>query len=185
MQDDQRNSLNDLNLIQRDIDPDANPLDFIADDHLRERAACALIDRMVASGTPDERICTQVAGFLTTQLPHHLADEEIDLFPLMIERCPPEDEIHQVIARLLADHGYTRTDRTVIIALLGKRSGYTPPQAAQMAAFAAHVRRHLIVENAIILPIARARLTETDLITMNRHMRDRRRITPPDAPEPV
>jgi hemerythrin-like domain-containing protein len=47
-----------------------------------------------------------------------------------------------------------------------------------MMDFAHHARRHLILENAVILPIARARLTEADLNAMKRHMLERRSLKP-------
>ena len=43
--------------------------------------------------------------------------------------------------------------------------------------FAGHVRRHLVAENAILLPIVRARLTRADLATLSAHMRARRGLT--------
>lgn len=36
------------------------------------------------------------------------------------------------------------------------------------------LRRHLVAENAILLPIVRVRLTGTDLRTLSKHMRTRR-----------
>lgn len=47
-----------------------------------------------------------------------------------------------------------------------------------MAVFAHHARRHFTLENAAILPIARARLTAEDLRTMKMHMLERRSVKP-------
>ena len=51
--------------------------------------------------------------------------------------------------------------------------------------FAGRVRRHLAAENAILLPIARARLTPRDLKKLSRQMKMRRGLPPvaetPDA----
>ena len=44
--------------------------------------------------------------------------------------------------------------------------------------FAGHVRRHLAAENAILLPIARARLTRRDLQKLSQQMRTRRGLPP-------
>jgi hemerythrin-like domain-containing protein len=46
-----------------------------------------------------------------------------------------------------------------------------------LTSFAGHVRRHLVAENAILLPIARARLTRADLARLSAHMRARRGLT--------
>ena len=159
-----------------------NPLDFIAEDHMREREVCALIDKLVSAASLQEADINQMLAFLEDQLPQHLADEEIDLFPMMLERCDPEDEIEKVIEKLHSDHGHALADAPAIVALIQSTavefSQFSDGDCQQMAAFAHHARRHLILENAVILPIARARLTEDDLSTMKRHMLERRGIKP-------
>lgn len=160
-----------------------NPLNFIAEDHMREREICAIIDRLVVQEPPDKDDCGQVITFLSKQLPQHLADEEIDLFPMMLKRCEPEDEIHKIIDRLLHDHEHAFTDTPHIIMILEDedvlRDGLSEEARAQMTAFATHARRHMIMENAIILPIARARLTKKDLKIMKQHMLERRGLDQP------
>lgn len=155
-----------------------NPIDFIAEDHMREREVCAMIDKLVSNvALEDAEIC-QMLTFLEEQLPPHLADEENDLFPLMLKRCAPEDEIERVIAKLQSDHVHGIADAPAIAALIkANKPGDTPfseMACAQLTKFATHARRHLILENAIILPIARARLTKDDLKTMRSHMLERR-----------
>jgi len=155
-----------------------NPLDFIAEDHLREREICVRLDRIAAAATPDADEIAGVLSYLAGELPLHLQDEEHDLFPLMRRRCPPEDEIGKIIDRLLADHGHAhaQTPRTLAVLgrLLAESRGPTPGETAQLTDFAKHARAHLIVENAIILPIARARLTARDLEALCRGMLGRR-----------
>ena len=159
-----------------------NPLDFIAEDHMREREVCALIDRLVSAASLQDADIHQMLAFLGDQLPQHLADEEIDLFPMMLERCNPEDEIEKVIGKLHADHGHALADAPAIVALIQSVSAASPAlsddDCQQMAAFAHHARRHLILENAVILPIARARLTLDDLAVMKKHMLERRGLWP-------
>lgn len=152
-----------------------HPLDFIAEDHMREREICTLIDRIVdqAPIPPCDR--DRLVLFLSDQLPRHLEDEETDLFPMMLRRCDPEDEIHKVIDRLTADHGHAHADAPAMLALIqAGAAGLTRDARRRLADFARHSRRHLVLENAIILPIARARLTATDLRRMKRHMLERR-----------
>lgn len=156
-----------------------HPLDFIAEDHMREREVCALIDRLVAPGPIDPADRQRIIVFLRDQLPNHLADEEIDLFPMMLKRCEPEDEIGKVIDRLTSDHAHAHVDAPAIIALIQSETGALNTAACdKMAAFARQSRRHLVLENAIILPIARARLTQADLGVMQRHMMERRGLLP-------
>jgi hemerythrin-like domain-containing protein len=161
-----------------------NPLDFIAVDHMREREACTLIDRLVALVPISAADRDRVLVFLREQLPHHLEDEEIDLFPMMLERCEPDEEIDKVIERLTSDHQHAHVDAPAIIALIQtKAAELTSDDCARLADFARHSRRHLVLENAIILPIARARLTEDDLRIMKRHMLERRGIAQPGETE--
>ncbi|SNS87391.1 hemerythrin domain-containing protein [Antarctobacter heliothermus] len=156
----------------------AHPLDFIAEDHMREREVCALIDRLVVAAPVSDDDIGRMLSFLVEHLPHHLLDEEVDLFPLMLQRCDPEDEIDKVIDKLCLDHAHATADAPEIVAILRVFARHSAPlcerDRGQMAAFAHHSRRHLILENAIILPIARARLTQGDLATMKSHMLERR-----------
>lgn len=159
-----------------------SPLDFIVDDHAREREVCALIDRLVSAASLKDAEMHQILTFLKEQLPQHLADEEIDLFPLMLERCDPEDEIEKVIAQLHSDHGHALADAPAIAAIIQAldkpHSKLSEVESQQMAEFAYHARRHLTLENAVILPIARARLTDEDLLIMKMHMLERRGVVP-------
>lgn len=168
----------DLNLVRR-------PLDFIAEDHLRERQICATIDRIADAALPNRGDIETVQAFLESEFTAHNTDEEDGLFPLMLQRCEPEDEIDKVIVRLQADHRQASLDMPKVLALLRALllSG-TPPDAdarSLLRAFTASERQHLIVENAIILPIARARLTEEDLIILTQGMQRRRGLDQSDG----
>lgn len=156
-----------------------DPLDFIAEDHMREREVCTLIDRLVALVPISPADREKIVAFLHEQLPHHLEDEEIDLFPMMLERCAPDEEIGKVIGRLTSDHTHAHADAPALNALIHTETTDLSRDACnRMADFARQARRHLVVENAIILPIARARLTEADLRIMKRHMLERRGLAP-------
>ncbi len=154
------------------------PLAFIHEDHLRERQICTLIDEIAHGAMPETDAVSAVLCFLTIELPLHLKDEEEDLFPLLRRRCEPEDEIEKVIAKLLKDHGHADEDTPQVVAILEDlaNEARAPKQGEKdmLLAYAAHSRRHLILENAIILPFARLRLTETDLETLYIRMCQRR-----------
>ena len=153
------------------------PLDFMFEDHLRKRAICAMIDRIATMDVPDPDETAQAAGFLASDLPVHLADEEEDLFPLLRRRCTPEDDIDRALDRLQADHRHADFASPRIAALLREAaSGLAMDTAARdrLARFAVHARRHLIFENAIVLPLARSRLTPKDLRGLGLSMRRRR-----------
>ena len=154
------------------------PLEVIHEDHLRARQICALIDEVARGSVPDNDTVSAIVCFVTRELPLHRKDEKEDLFPLLRRRCAPEDEIEKVIAKLLQDHrhAHEETPRIVVVLedLAEQARAPTEDETELLLAHAAQSRRHLILENAIILPFARLRLTETDLDTLNIRMCQRR-----------
>lgn len=154
------------------------PLEFIHEDHLRERQICTMLDEIADTKTPSLESAADALCFLSNELPLHLWDEEEDLFPLLRRRCEPEDEIDKVISRLLSDHMHAEEDTPPVIAILEKlRRGteeLTMLERENLKKFAMHSRRHLILENAVILPFARLRLTQRDLEKLYLHMCQRR-----------
>lgn len=163
----------------------AKPLDFISEDHLRERQICAVIDGLATADVLDRQAATTVLRFLNEELNVHLRDEAEDLFPLLARRCTDEDAIEGTIDRIRADQDEAMRllpeARAMLTGCLDSGAGLTAEQRAVLSRFAGHVRRHLVAENAILLPIARARLTRADLRTLSKHMRSRRGL--PDLPE--
>ena len=156
------------------------PLEFIHEDHLREREICARMDQIAQGSTVSASAINDVIHFLTRELPVHLMDEEQDLFPLLRRRCLPEDDIGKIIARLFRDHGHANEDTPGIVKLL-EGLVETPrtledAESGALATYASHARRHLILENAIILPFARLRLTGADLEILCIRMCQRRGI---------
>jgi hemerythrin-like domain-containing protein len=144
-----------------------NPLNFIHEDHMRERQICAMLDRIAGAEEPDTAAAAHAEGFFANELPLHLADEEEDLFPLLRRRCKPEDDIERVLARLSSDHRCTDADTPQLLSCLralgSAGSGLGSGDRDLLIRYAALARRHLILENAIVLPLARARLARRDL----------------------
>lgn len=145
---------------------------------MREREICVMLDRIAAAESPDRDAAAHAAGFLADELPLHFADEEEDLFPLLRQRCEPEDDIERVLARLFADHGHAGLETPGLVGLLRRvaegEAALASEDRALLTGYATHSRRHLILENAIILPLARARLTRRDLDRMRLAMLHRR-----------
>ena len=156
----------------------ANPLDFISEDHLRERQLCAVIDGLAAGASLRPQTAMAVLRFLNEELNVHLRDEVEDLFPLLARRCTDEDCIDSAITRVRADQieaiRLLPTVRATLAGCLDTGSDLDAEDRASLTRLAAHVRRHLVAENAILLPIARARLTRADLRTLSKNMRTRR-----------
>ena len=145
---------------------------------MREREICVMLDRIAAAESPDPDAAAHAAGFLAEELPLHFADEEEDLFPLLRQRCEPEDDIERALARLSADHVHAGAETPDLVRLLRLvaegDAGLTPEDRSLLTRYASHARRHLILENAIVLPLARARLTRRDLDRMRMAMLHRR-----------
>lgn len=156
----------------------ARPLDFISEDHLRERQICAEIDALVATDTFERTAGVAILRFLNEELGVHLRDEVEDLFPVLERRCTQEDSINTVLGRIRVDRDQALSllprVREAIAGCLDCGGKLSATDREVLARFAAHVRRHLVAENAILLPIARARLTRGDLRRLSDHMRDRR-----------
>lgn len=159
----------------------AAPLDFIAGDHRRERRICALIDSIATDADHDPALMADVAAFLETELLAHMTDEVEDLFPLMRRRCAPEDRIGPVLTELKSDHVRTGKHapriREILARCLSQERAPDAGERAALAVFAAQSRRRMIAETAIVLPIARVRLTPADLSTLRLRMAARRGVT--------
>ncbi|WP_420347764.1 hemerythrin domain-containing protein [Pelagibius sp.] len=158
----------------------AKPLDYIFADHFRQRTLCNLLEELADAATPDEPLTREVIGFLAGDMALHVQDEEEDLFPLLRRRCPPEDEIEAVLSALAREHhADERMARDIVEGLEACMAAGRAPRTdadlrARLTEFARRQRRHLAVENSIVLPIARNRLTELDLANLTKRMAERR-----------
>jgi len=113
----------------------------------------------------------------------HVIDEEEDLFPLLRRRARPEDDVERVLGLLSREH--FEDDRLAEIIVAGLRetaatNAETLPPELRIALrdFARRQRRHLAVENAVIMPLAEIRLTPKDREGLARRMAVRRGIHP-------
>lgn len=158
------------------------PLDFISEDHLRERQICAVIDGLAMVTSPDRQAALTVLRFLNEELNVHLRDETEDLFPLLALRCPDEDSIESVLSRIRADQTVAARllprVRLTLAEYLDTGADLTAKDRTTLTEFAGHMRNHLVAAHAILLPIARSRLTRADLRMLSEHMRSRRGLPP-------
>ena len=166
----------------------AAPLDYVFAEHFRQRTLCWMIDRVADDQERDEECITAVIRFLREDFGPHVVDEEEDLFPLLRRRAEPEDRIEEVLGELTQEHAADKLDANAIVeglsqVIAGKR--VTKAFRALLHRFAENERRHLIVENAIVLPLARARLTMDDLRNLGRRMAARRGIDYRGLPDAV
>jgi hemerythrin-like domain-containing protein len=159
----------------------ANPLEFISVDHLRARQICVVIDGLATAASFDRHAALVVLRFLNEELNVHMRDEAEDLFPLLARRCPAEDDIGRIITRICLDLNAATAllprIRTILARSLDTGRELAAAERKTLIRFAGHVRRHLAAENAILLPIARARLTPGDLRVIAAHMQARRGLS--------
>ena len=161
------------------------PLDYIVADHFRQRVLCSVLDDIAETGVVDRDIAAAALRFLKTDFAPHVIDEEEDLFPLLRRRSQPEDRIEDALGDLSQEHASDKIDVDAIVdrlqAILDSDDNTAGDDLRTLLRrFAASERRHLIVENAIVMPLARARLTKDDLRNLGRRMAARRGLDYPD-----
>ncbi len=158
----------------------AEPLNWLSAEHDRHRQYCRLIEEVALAPTVMDEATQDLLIFFHHDLPLHIRDEEEDLFALLRQRCEPEDDLERILNSLSADH---RSDMDTVDTLTGhleaalaRRQPISadPEVQRQFIAFVAHERNHVALENAVILPIARLRLTQADLDRLCRRMVARR-----------
>ncbi len=156
------------------------PLDFILADHHRHRVLCHLCETLADAETFDADLAGIVADHIETELADHIVDEEEDLFPLLKRRAKREDEIDAVLEGLAEDHA--EDEKLAAKIVRGLRRRIADPDQSMSAAlrrtlrdFAACERRHLAIENAIVIPLAKVRLTAQDQADLAERMAARRK----------
>jgi iron-sulfur cluster repair protein YtfE (RIC family) len=161
------------------------PLDWFAAEHYRHRQFCALMHRLAALETFEPGPLEALVGFLRHELGRHLADEEEDLFPLLRKRALPEDEVDQVLGRLTSEHrgdlahGHALRNHLERCLEAHVAPSRDPAVALALDAFASQELHHLALENAVVLPLARLRLTPRDLKGLSRRLAARRGLPLP------
>lgn len=158
----------------------AEPLNWLFAEHYRHRELCALLER-IASATLLLREETEEAlAFLRRDMALHIVDEEDDLFPLLRRRCDPEDDLSRTLGILSADHSRDLDLSALLMERMeaalksGRPVGADRADRRLFEEFAAQERRHIALENAVVLPIARLRLKPADLQGLSRRMAARR-----------
>ena len=155
-----------------------DPLERISQEHLRQREVCATLDKLATPEKPDRKLAAGVLSHFNADLDRHVRDEHDDLFPMLRLRSGTGDDINNTLDRLIRKHSVSLElavrVREIVQAMAGSDVLPNKEEAAALVEFAAHERRHLIVENAIVLPLARARLTDSDLAVLRERMAHRR-----------
>ena len=178
----EKENVADISLLNEQIPIElfSSPIDFIFADHFRIRIMCKIIDKIAEQETTNTDEIRALRRFLKEDFVLHIEDEEEDLFPLLKRRGKPQDKIQITLDHLSAEHDSDLLDVEEISAVLRRietdepNSGLTPSELTLFKRFADNERHHLTIENAILLPLARARLTDDDLRSMAIRMAKRR-----------
>ncbi len=162
------------------------PLEMLSACHGRVERQCQTLQRLQPhlrehGGDDQARQAAQaVLRYFDTAARDHHADEEIDLFPALLEAVAGSDAIclRQLIETLLAEHRAIERRwqalRQQLDAIAQGRSAALPDQAVAdfIAAYGAHIER----EETELLPMAARLLDEATLAHIGRAMRLRRGI---------
>lgn len=154
----------------------AAPLEFLFAEHLRQRQLANLLE-LIADGVINRRTIGQVIKFVEVDLAQHILDEEVSFFPLLRPLCAAEDRVDNLL-RLLADEHRedenATEDAVRILGGLAKGAAVSESEAEFLRSFASRLKRHLALENGVLLPLARARMTAEALRLLSLSMAERR-----------
>lgn len=148
----------------------ATPLELIFADNFRCRVLCNLLSVIGSGQEVGADVVSACRDFLLRDFVIHLADEKQALFPLLIKRSSSDD-------RVLAAVRHERPGFAVINRLasaLDRRAPGRDDLAGLFGVFVSEERRHIAIENVVLLPIARKRFRASDLIWLTAVMRDHR-----------
>lgn len=167
-----------------------DPIAWFFAEHQRHRQFCDLMQRASMATSFDEEVIGWLLDFVVHELALHILDEEEDLFPLMRRRAQPEDKFETLLGRLSGEHAKDLTRAAAVRhhlqTCLHQRVPISRNNVRRRAleSFANQERSHLALENAVILPIARLRLTERDLVDLSNRLATRRGIVRRPAGRP-
>lgn len=155
----------------------SSPLDFLFTEHLRQRQFAKLL-MLIADGVINRRSIAGAALFIENDLAQHIRDEETSFFPLLRPLCDAEDNIDALLSLLAAEHREDESASDTILGILRAMAAGGEASDTDRAAlrdFTEHLRHHLALENGVLLPIARMRMTKEALDLLAQSMSLRRR----------
>lgn len=163
------------------------PLDFITAEHYRLRAALTQLDWLARGSMGDGRrkLAKALLRYFVEDYALHVADEETDFFPLLRQRCAGDGAFLASLETLAGEHRDDVARLAAVVAGLrglteaAQRDEISPDFAAGARAYTEALRRHIAWENAVLMPVARARLQSADLRRLAQRFAARRGVSPP------
>ena len=164
-----------------------DPIAFIRQEHDRQCEMCDQLENMVNAldQPPDLNLIESIRSFLAEDLNRHIQDEELDLFPVLAQRCKTNQVVDDILYQLGAEHELDRglIDPILeeITVLIESKTAENPTRLARsVRAFVETQYRHLTWENRVVLPLADRELTAGDKQAIGRSMAARRGLKLPD-----
>lgn len=138
-----------------------SPLDFLYGEHLRQRQLAKVLT-LIADGLINRKTIASVIAFMENDLALHIMDEELALFPVLRSVCKTEDKIDAILDILAKEHREDEAESDEIVAILkdmAAGNAASERSSERLRDFADRLRHHLALENGVLLPIARMRMT--------------------------
>lgn len=165
------------------------PLEMLAACHGRVQSQCETLNRLVAhlgshgADLQARQAAVAVMRYFDTSAKHHHADEEVDLFPALLESMAGSDAVclRQLTTSLTAEHRELEQRWGDLRRQLEQVAG---GQAALLAAdevteFVGLYERHIAREESDLLPMAQRLLSDEELDRIGLAMRVRRNAVEP------
>jgi len=168
------------------------PLEMLAACHGRVQAQCATLRRLAAHLTTHgadrqaQDAAAAVMRYFDTAAVHHHADEEVDLFPALIESMAGSDAVclRELTTSLATEHRELeqrwRALRTRLEQVARADAATLPDD--EVHGFIALYERHIAREEAELLPLAARLLSDAELDRVGLAMRARRGAVEPKPP---
>jgi len=167
------------------------PLEMLAACHQRVERQCATLHRLVAhlarhgADTDSRSAAAGVIRYFDTAARDHHADEEIDLFPALIEALAGSDAIcvRALVTGLTDEHRALERRWATLRAGLARvcDGDASALQAPDIDEFVDAYARHIAREDDELLPMAARLLGDAELDRIGRAMRARRGLADLDA----
>lgn len=162
------------------------PLEMLAACHGRIEQQCAtlarLADHLAAQGADQAArdAAAHVMRYFDTAARDHHADEELDLFPALIDAMAGSDAVclRAMTAALTREHRELEQRWQSIRGVLTQVAAGLPAAltADAVTAFISLYQRHIAQEEAELLPMAERLLSDAELDRIGRAMRERRGV---------
>lgn len=162
------------------------PLEMLAACHGRVQQQCETLERLCThlrqhgADLAAQQAARAVLRYFDTAARHHHDDEELDLFPALLEALAASDAVclRELTASLSADHRRLETRWAHLRRQLLQvaEAGAATLAAADVAAFVQHYQQHIGREESELLPMARRLLGDVELDRIGLAMRARRGV---------